>query len=196
MSSARPKAKRPLNPVERIDLAVSDVAAIDGRTLAGKRVGAFAQLGDQPPLRLLCAVTIAAGAVRRDPKLMRTGLRMLAAHGVATGIKGFFKHRIDRTRPSDAMENKRYRLDRGDSHQSRLSSMPSGHSAGIAAVASAIAREYPAAAPVAGAGATAIVVAQLPAKNHFLSDVVVGTAIGLASEAAVSALMGAAGGRD
>lgn len=121
---------------------------------------------------------------------------MLAAHSVATGIKGVIKHRIDRTRPADAMKNGRYRLDEGGSRQKRLSSMPSGHSAGIAALARAASREYPAWAPLAGAAAMTVIGAQLPSKNHFLSDLVVGTIIGIASEAAVSALMTAAGNRD
>lgn len=189
MSSARPKAKRRLNPIERTDLTVAEAAAIDGRKSLARRVRAFAQLGDQPPLRMLCGVTIATGLLRRDPGLARTGLRMLAAHGVATWAKGVIKHRIDRTRPGDAMKNGRYRLDSGESHEKRLSSMPSGHSAGVAAVAMAVARDYPAAAPASGIAAASIIAAQLPSKNHFLSDVVVGTAIGVTAEVAVSGLM-------
>jgi len=196
MSSARPKAKRRLHPIERADLAVARAAALDGRTTAARRIAALAELGDQPPLRALCVLAIAAGIARRDPKMVRTGLRMLAAHSVATGIKSFIKHRIDRTRPGDAMSNARYRLDQGDSHQARLSSMPSGHSAGIAAVAMAVAREYPSAAPVAGAAGASVILAQLPSKNHYLSDVIIGTIIGVAAEVAVSALMSAAGKRD
>jgi membrane-associated phospholipid phosphatase len=195
MSSRHPEAKRRLHPIERTDLAVASAVAVDGRTRTARRIGAVGELGDQPPLRLLCALTIAAGVIRRDPKLLRTGVRMLAAHGVATAAKSFIKHRIDRTRPGAAMQNGHYRLDRGASRQKRLSSMPSGHSAGVAAVAGAIAREYPRAAPAAGLAATAIIAAQLPAKNHFLSDVVAGTAIGLVAEAAVAAAMKAAGGR-
>lgn len=196
MLSARPKAKRRLHPIERVDLAVARAAALDGRTIAARRIGAIAELGDQPPLRILCALAIAAGLARRDPKLVRTGLRMLAAHSVATGIKSFIKHRVDRTRPGDAMNNARYRLDQGDSHEWRLSSMPSGHTAGIAAVAMAIARDYPLAAPVAGAAAASVILAQLPAKNHFPSDLAVGSIIGVAAEAAVSLAMTAAGDRD
>lgn len=194
MSSARPTAKRRLHPIERTDLAVASAAAIDGRTVLAGRVGAVAQLGDQPPLRVLCGVTIGTGLLRRDPELVRTGLRMLAAHGVATWFKSVIKHRIDRTRPGEAMDSGRYRLESGESHAKRLSSMPSGHSAGVAAVALAVARDYPAAAPASGIAAASIIAAQLPSKNHFLSDVVVGAAIGIAAEIAVSALMRAARG--
>ena len=195
MSSARPKAKRHLNPIERTDLSVASALELDGRTIAARRIGAIADLGDQPPLRALCALAIAAGLGRRDPKLVRTGLRMLAAHSVATEIKSFIKHRVDRTRPVDAVGNARYRLEEGDSHDGRLSSMPSGHSAGTAAVARAAARDYPAMAPAASVAAASIILAQLPAKNHFVSDLVVGTAIGVVAKAATSALMTAAGNR-
>lgn len=171
---------------------MATAAALDGRTKTARRVRAFAQLGDQPPMRALSAAVIGWGLVRRDPKLVCTGLRMLSAHTVATGVKSAIKDSIDRTRPGDAMKNERYRLQSGQSHAKRLSSMPSGHSAGVAAVAMAVAREYPSAGPVAGLGATSIIAAQLPSKNHFLSDVIVGAAIGIASEMAVSALMRAA----
>jgi len=196
MSSTRPKAKRRLHPIERADLAVARAAALDGRTTAARRIAALAELGDQPPLRTLCALAIATGLVRRDAKLVRTGLRMLAAHSVATGIKSFIKHRVDRTRPADAMSNGRYRLDKGESHEKRLSSMPSGHTAGIVAVALAVARDYPKVAPVAGVAAAAVILAQLPSKNHYLSDLAVGSVVGLTSESAVAALMTAAGDRD
>ena len=159
MSSARPKSARKLNPIEAADLAVAEALAIDGRTVAARRVNAFAELGDQPPLRMLCAATIAAGLASSDRKLVRTGLRLLAAHSVATAIKGFFKDRIDRTRPGDAMEKGRYRMTKGESSQPRLSSMPSGHSAGLVAVARAAGREYPAAGPPAGAAAVAVMAA-------------------------------------
>ena len=196
MSSAPPRTNRRLNPIERTDLAVANAVALDDRTTTARRVSAFAELGDQPPLRILCGLVVAAGIARRDPKLLRTGLRMLAAHSVATGIKSFIKDRVDRTRPAEAMSNGRYRLDKGESHESRLSSMPSGHTAGITAVARAISREYPAVTPAARAAGLAVVLAQLPSKNHYVSDLAVGSVIGTASEAAVSALLDAVGDRD
>lgn len=196
MSSRRPNAKRRLHPVEQADLAVAAAVAVDGRTRLARRIDRLGELGDQPPLRLACGLAIAAGVIRGDPKLLRTGVRMLAAHTLATAVKSLIKQRIDRTRPGDAMQNNQYRLGKGRSRQKRLSSMPSGHSAGAAAVAAAIARDYPAAAPAAGLAAAAIITAQLPAKNHYLSDVAVGTAIGLAAEAGLAAIMRAAADRD
>lgn len=181
---------RRLHPLEKTDLAIADAVAVNERSFAGRLLGRFAELGDQPPLIALSAGVIAYGLVGGDRKLVRTGLRMLAAHAVATALKGFVKDEVDRTRPGEALGDSSYRLTRGHSKDGALRSMPSGHSAGLAAVARAVGREYPQAAIPAAVAASAVTAAQLPSGNHFTSDVAAGVAIGLASEGAVSALMG------
>ena len=178
--------RRRLHPIEKADLEISDRVAVDGRSVPSRWLGRFAELGDQPPLIALGAGVFAYGLVGRNRKLVRTGLRMLAAHAVATALKGVIKDRVDRTRPGEDG----YRMERGKSREGRLRSMPSGHSAGLAAVARAVGREYREAAVPAGLAAVSVTAAQLPSGNHFVSDVAAGVAIGLASEAAVSALMG------
>ena len=186
----RARANRRLHPLEKADLAIADRLAVDERGLPGRMLARFAELGDQPPLIALSAGVLAAGLAGGNRRLARTGLRMLAAHAVATAIKGFVKDEVDRTRPGAALGDSRYKLEPGDSRAGKMRSMPSGHSAGLAAVARAVAREYPEAALPAGLAAAAVAGAQLPSGNHFASDVAVGVGIGLASEAAVAALMG------
>jgi membrane-associated phospholipid phosphatase len=183
-------ASRKLHPIEKADVAIADAVALDERGRPGRFFAQLAELGDQPPLVALGAGVLASGLLLGNRKLARTGLRMLAAHAVATAAKGFVKDRIDRTRPGAALGDARYKLEPGDSRAGRLRSMPSGHSAGLAAVARAAAREYPAVAVPAGLAAAAVAAAQLPSENHFASDVAAGIGIGLASEAAVAALMG------
>lgn len=168
------------NRVERADLRVSKTVGIRRNSIAGKGLGHFAELGDQPPLIGLAALTISAGILRRDEQLARTGLRMLAAHSLATMGKLAVKDSINRTRPG-ALNEKAYRLEEGHSRDGRLRSMPSGHSAGITAVAGAMTPDYPRAILPAAGLATSIAGAQLPTRNHFLSDVVVGVGIGLAA---------------
>lgn len=185
----RAGANRRLHPLEKADLAIADTLALDERRPPGRILAALAELGDQPPLIALSAGVLAAGLAGGDRKLVRTGLRMLAAHALATAIKGFVKDEVDRTRPGEALGDSRYKLEPGHSRAGKMRSMPSGHSAGLAAVARAVAREYPAAVP-AGVAAAAIAAAQLPSGNHFASDVAVGVGIGVASEAALAALMG------
>lgn len=186
----RPKSGRSLHQVERADLDVANTVTADEDGLAGRILSKVAELGDQPPLVALSSLVFAAGLYRRDRRLARTGLRMLAAHAVATAVKGFVKDEVDRTRPGEALQKDRYRLAKGRSKAGKLRSMPSGHSAGLAAVARAARREYPEVAAPAGVAAAAVTAAQLPSGNHFASDVAAGLAIGIASEALVAGLMG------
>jgi len=172
---------RKLHPIERTDLELARNLALEKDSAAGHLVGKFAELGDQPPMQMLCGATIAAGAARGDRRLFRAGLRMLAAHSLATMTKAFIKDTVDRTRPGEVIDRRKYRMKPGKSSARGLQSMPSGHSAGVVAVAAAALADYPAIAGPAVAGSVALVGAQLPSRNHFLSDVAVGSAIGLAA---------------
>lgn len=121
---------------------------------------------------------IAAGLAGGHRKLARTGLRMALAHSLATMGKAFVKDSVDRTRPGAAL-NHVYRMGKGDSRAHDLQSMPSGHSAGVVAVAGAALADFPGTAGPVVAASTTVLAAQLPSRNHFLSDVAAGSAIGL-----------------
>ena len=178
MTKTLTRPKRAIKNIERIDQQVAARLALDGRTRAARWTGTFADAGDQPPLIILSLSIVAAGLAGGDARLRRTGMRMLTAHSLATLFKLLAKDRIDRTRPG-ALNEKGYRLEPGTSRDGRLRSMPSGHSAGTMAIAGAIVPDYPGALIPAMTAATAIAVAQLPSKNHFLSDVLVGAGVGL-----------------
>ena len=151
-----------------------------------------ADLGDQPPLRVLCAATIGAGLLARDARLTRAGIRMLAAHTLATFAKDFVKHRIDRTRPrSTGKPKSAHKPAAGRSRAKEETSFPSGHAAGASAVALAFARELPEYSVPAAAAGTVLSLAQIPRCAHYPTDVGAGVAIGLAAEAAVDAAMNA-----
>jgi membrane-associated phospholipid phosphatase len=148
----------------------------------------IADLGDQPPMRALCAAVIAAGLAGGDRRLAKAGLAMLAAHTLASAGKNFVKRRIDRTRPrSSGKRGKDHRPSPGRSEAKEETSFPSGHAAGAAAVARAFARSYPEHAGPAYAAAGIIALAQIPRCAHYPTDVGAGLAIGLAAEAAVDA---------
>jgi membrane-associated phospholipid phosphatase len=129
---------------------------------------------------------IAVGTVGGDRRLLRAGIRMLAAHSLATVAKDFVKHRVDRTRPrASRRPGKDMKPRPGRSDAKEETSFPSGHSAGAAAVARAFTREYPEhALPAAGAAAM-LALAQIPRCAHYPTDVGAGIAIGLAAEAVV-----------
>lgn len=179
MAKGKSPAKRALRKVESTDLKVARTVSIAKSDPVGKWTRRFAEVGDQPPLVAISLGVIAAGLVGGHDRLRRTGFRMLTAHSLSTIFKLAGKGSIDRTRPG-ALNEKAYRLEKGDSRDGRLRSMPSGHSAGIVAVAGAIAADYPRALIPAAAASVAVGAAQLPSRNHFLSDVVVGAGIGLA----------------
>lgn len=148
----------------------------------------LADLGDQPAMRVVCVATLAAGVLARDPRFVRAGVRMLAAHTLATWAKDFVKHRVDRSRPSsDGDPREDHRLAPGRSQAKEETSFPSGHAAGASAVARAFAREVPDWAPATYAVGVVLSLAQIPRCAHYPTDVGAGVAIGLASEAALDA---------
>ena len=184
-----PKLEEAAETVLDVDAAAVEVARPYKDHPLLERV---ADLGDQPPLRLLCAATIGAGLLSRNPRLTRAGIRMLAAHTLATFAKDFVKHRIDRTRPRSGGKPKTaHKPAAGRSRAKEETSFPSGHAAGASAVARAFARELPEYGGPALAAGTMLSLAQIPRCAHYPTDVGAGVAIGLAAEAAIDAAMGA-----
>lgn len=171
---------------ERADIAVAKKVAPARHAAPIRALGTLSELADQPPLMTICAVTMAAGLLLGDRRLMRVGARMLAGEVLATQLKSFVKHRIDRTRPMVLAEGGAYRAKRGDDHASAMTSFPSGHTAGAVAVARAIAREYPGGTHAAYTAAAAIGAIQIPRSKHYVSDVAAGAVVGLAAEQIVA----------
>lgn len=166
------------------DKAAAEAAVPYQGTLPIRALGHFAGLADQPPLRTLCGAFIAAGIVRGDAKLAATGVRMLAAHTLATWGKNFIKQRVDRTRPGAMVKpGKDHRPSPGRKSAKEETSFPSGHSAGAAAVAMAFARDYPEHRAAAYGAAGALALAQIPRCAHYPTDVGAGIAIGVGAEA-------------
>lgn len=164
--------------VQQTDRKVAHKAGRKRETRLVKIAGTISDIGDQPPLIVLSVATALGGAVLRDGKVARTGLRMLAAHALATGIKSLVKHQVDRSRPHQPLNGGRYKARRGNSSDPALNSFPSGHTAGVVAVVAAVSREYPASAPVGYATAAGIAAMQVPRAQHYVSDLAAGAVIG------------------
>lgn len=188
MSGIREQASAALQGVERADLRVTSAVAGMRHEPFVVHAGNASEIGDQPPLIALSAAMLATGMWRGDRKLARAGGRMLAAHLLATAIKTAIKRSIDRTRPDFALIDG-YRMAPGDDDSHELSSMPSGHTAGAVAIAQGMAREYPELAAPARLIAASIAIVQVPRAKHYVSDVLVGAAIGVAAEAIASKLI-------
>lgn len=167
------------HPIEKADLATAETVADWRHHPIVRGLGLISELADQPQLYTLCAGVAVVGAIRRDRRMVRTGFRMLAAEWLATKAKSFVKHRIDRTRPEVPVQGGRYKMAKGNSHDSALNSFPSGHTAGAVAVAVAFASEYPERRTEAGLAAAFVAAIQIPRCKHYVSDVSAGAAIGL-----------------
>jgi membrane-associated phospholipid phosphatase len=170
-----------------LDAATHDAVLPWRRTPGVKALSWYSELGDQPQMYALSGGLLAIGLVRRDPRAVRAGARMLAAHWLATAAKNFVKRRVDRTRPRSAKDRKDHEPTPGHSTAKEETSFPSGHSAGAMAVARAFTREYPDLLVPALAGAGLIAAAQIPRCAHYPTDVGAGLAIGLVAESAVDA---------
>lgn len=187
MPEAVETLKAAADVVEQADLAVVEAVAQKREHPLVKVAGQLSEIGDQPPLRALTLGSAALGLVRRDPMLTRAGLRMFAAHTLATWAKTLVKRQIDRTRPDHAIDTE-YRMERGDSDTHELSSFPSGHTAGALAVTQALVRDYPETRVAGFAFTAAIAAIQVPRCKHFVSDILAGAAIGWGAEQVSSRL--------
>jgi undecaprenyl-diphosphatase len=175
--------------LQEADVAVAEAVVPFRETLPVRALSWLSELGDQPQMRILCAAVIGAGLVRRDLRLAGTGVKMLAAHQLATASKNFVKQRVDRTRPRQVVQGKgSHRMKPGRDDSKEETSFPSGHSAGAAAVAHAFAREYPEYRAAAYGAGGLIALAQIPRCAHYPTDVGAGLAIGLAAAEAVEAV--------
>lgn len=187
MTGKKTKKKAPDTAVEKADLKVAETFMPYQDHPLVKAVSALAGVGDQPPMQALSWAVLTAGLLSRNDRLARAGGRMILAHLLATGAKSAVKHRVDRTRPH-ALEERKYRMERGNGKAKEVSSFPSGHTAGAIAVARAFAREYPEHGKAALGAAGLVALAQIPRCAHYPTDVGAGIAIGLAGEAAADRL--------
>ena len=176
-------------PIAKADLKVIKAAEPYSDNPVVDAVGKVSELADQPPLIAASLATILGGIATGDRRLRRVGIRMLASHAVATGIKTVLKKNFNRTRPAKVEKEGKHDTQTEDSGKGEDHSFPSGHTAGAVAVARAVAADYPGGAPYAYGAAVTTALVQIPRKAHFPSDIVVGAIIGLAAEALVSAVL-------
>jgi membrane-associated phospholipid phosphatase len=159
---------------------------------AARAAGWVGNVGDQPPMLALGALTLVGGLAKNDGRALRAGVGMIAAHLLATGAKTVVKRSIDRTRPKELLETGGYHSGPGTEPDPALQSFPSGHTAGVVAVARAFGRQYPEHRAAATAVASAVSALQVPRRAHFPTDILVGAAIGYAAELVTHRLIGKA----
>jgi membrane-associated phospholipid phosphatase len=178
-----------VTPIEEADVAVSEKAVRFADSPLVTAIGELSDFSDQEPLYAATGAVIVTGLLMRDEKLVRAGTRMLAAHLLATALRGVVKQMVDRTRPDAAARKGQYHMGSGERYERDFNSFPSGHTAGALAVAMAFSREYPGQAPAALALAGAAGAAQIVRCSHFPSDVAAGALVGATAELAVDRLI-------
>jgi membrane-associated phospholipid phosphatase len=166
-----PNAAKNASALEKADVAAAQAVAPHQDSVPVRILSFAGKLGDQPPMRVISGGVLAFGMIRRDPRMIRAGFRMLAAHTLATLAKDVVKKRIDRTRPK----------------------LLADEGAGALAVAAAFARDYPRHRAAAYGAGTVIALAQVPRHAHYPTDVGAGIMLGLASNALVGFAMRKAG---
>jgi undecaprenyl-diphosphatase len=183
------KAQDVIETVAEVEQAVTHKAAAHDDNVFVRAAGKASEVADQPPLIALSVATILVGLVMRRPAVLRSGVRMLASHLVATGIKSALKNSIDRTRPSRALDEGHYLGKGTGADDTSLNSFPSGHTAGAVAVAQAVATESTAVGLPLQAAALGVAALQPSRGKHYLSDVAAGAVIGWMSERLTNAVL-------
>lgn len=183
------KTQDAIGTVAKADQAVTHKAAAHDDNRFVQVAGKASEVADQPPLIALSAATILVGAVLRRPAMLRSGVRMLASHLVATAIKSALKSSIDRTRPSRALDEGHHAGKGTGSDDTSLNSFPSGHTAGAVAVAQAVATESTLAGLPFQAAALGVAALQPSRGKHYLSDVAAGAVIGWLAERLTNAIV-------
>lgn len=119
------------------------------------------------------------GLVMQNRHWTRTSVRTAEALLFARAVNGFAKSLINRSRPTVTTDPTEASIGTFSGAHDKLS-MPSGHSADAFAVATVLARSFDGwyVAPLAYTAATSIGIERVRSGDHWLSDVVVGAAIG------------------
>lgn len=182
-----PRARSDVSRPEAADVAAGLALASAKDRPAVRVLGGLSDVGDQPPLLVLCGAVLAYGTLAGDRHAARAGARMLGALLAATAAKSVLKRLVTRPRPHLLVDERRPGGRSGNSRDGDWHSFPSGHTAGAVAVARALGRVYPDARPAAYAAAAAIGLVQVPRGGHYPADVAAGALVGLAAEAAVDA---------
>jgi membrane-associated phospholipid phosphatase len=134
-------------------------------------------LGSGAALVAFSAVLLAVGQLYQRQVARRAGMQSLVAHGIAALLAQALKHGIGRPRP---------RLMHADagfgwhpSFQVGLDSFPSGHATASFAVATVLAKHFPAFAGVMYGAAGLIGVSRVARGSHYPTDVLGGICLGV-----------------
>lgn len=182
-------AKQSDNAVDAIanaDTRVHDAIKVSGATKAGKTLDAVADFNDHGRLAIVNGAVLAGGLIARKPELVRAGLRMFAAQGVALGVRGLLADRLHAIGRPTATEAAKGMASEAEVAAGAVST---GSNAATIAVSRAAARGNPMPFIPARLMGYAVTGSNAPRKANFVSDFLIGTAIGWLAETVGSTLV-------
>lgn len=161
---------------EGLDAAVADVGGVVGNGYLNYALAAGAYLGGK-----------AAGS----PAASRVGLRTIEALAVANVVTSLFKVTMGRARPKVTEDSRTFRFfEIEDDYRS----FPSGHASQIFAIAGTVSRELGDRAPwvpwLAYPAASFVSASRVVGREHWVTDVISGTAVGVLASRLIGRLHG------
>jgi undecaprenyl-diphosphatase len=141
-------------------------------------------IGEGTHLVVFSLVLLGAGWLFSSAAVRHAGIQTLLAHGLAALLVNGLKHLVGRPRPKFAHSGD---WDFGPSLVSGFDSFPSGHSAATVAVATVLAKRFPAIAPLCIGLAAFVMLSRVLRGSHFPTDVLGGAVAGVISGAIAGA---------
>jgi membrane-associated phospholipid phosphatase len=135
-------------------------------------------IGEGSHLVAASLILLAAGWLFANPTVLATGFQTLLAHGIAALTTNGLKHLIGRPRPKFVHSGE---WQFSPSLTSGFDSFPSGHAAASFAVATVMARRFPAFGPLCMGVAAFVAMSRVFRGSHFPTDVVGGAVLGVLS---------------
>lgn len=135
------------------------------------------RLGSGLVLVIISVAIVLAGFIARHLDLRLAGMQSLIAHGVAALLTQVLKHSLGRPRPRLLHGNEGWPW--GPSFDPGWDSFPSGHTTASFAVATVIARRFPAISWLMYATAGFVAVSRVVRGSHFPTDILAGLVLGV-----------------
>jgi len=141
-------------------------------------------IGEGSHLLAVSVVILSVGWFFSKPTIKTAGIETLLAHGIAALLSNGLKHLIGRPRPKFVHSGE---WQFAPSWASGLDSFPSGHATASFAVATVLAKRFPAFGPLCVSIAAFVALSRVLRGSHFPTDVLGGAVLGVLSGSIASA---------
>lgn len=141
-------------------------------------------IGEGSHLMAISVVLLAVGWLFSKPTFKAAGIQTLIAHGIAALVSNGLKHLVGRPRPKFVHSGE---WQFTPSWASGLDSFPSGHTTASFAVATVLAKRFPAFGPLCVSVAAFVALSRVLRGSHFPTDVFGGAVFGVLSGSLASA---------